>query len=76
MIDSGLEDASLTLGSGEERAGKDLRDIIEQARASCGIIDGLHSRYDRFVVEQAAIGGAFDPSDLRRSECGDREGRR
>jgi DNA gyrase subunit B len=62
MIDSGLEDASLTLGSGEVRSSKDLRDIIEQARSAVGIIDGLHSRYARFVVEQAAIGGAFDPT--------------
>jgi DNA gyrase subunit B len=62
MIDSGLDDASLTLGNGEVRSSKDLRDIVEQARSSVGIIDGLHSRYARFVVEQAAIGGAFDPA--------------
>ena len=62
MIDSGLEDASLTLGSGEVRTAKDLREIIDLARTTVGIIDGLHSRYARFVVEQAAIGGAFDPT--------------
>ncbi len=62
MIDCGLEEATLTLGSGEVRSSKDLRDIIEQARTSVSIIDGLHSRYSRFVVEQAAIGGAFDPA--------------
>ncbi len=60
MIDSGLEDASLTLGSGEVRSSKDLRDIVEQARTTVGIIDTLHSRYSRIVVEQAAIGGAFE----------------
>ena len=31
LIVSGLEEASLTLGSGEVRAGRDLRDIVEQA---------------------------------------------
>ena len=61
MIDSGLEDAGLVLANGEVRSSKDLRDIIEQARTTVAIIDGLHSRYARFVVEQAAIGGAFDP---------------
>ncbi len=60
LIASGLEEASLELGSGEVRAGRDLRDIVEQARAIAKIIDDVHSRYARFVVEQAAIGGAFD----------------
>ncbi len=66
LIDSGLEDAVLTLGTrdgtpGEKRAGNDLREIVEQARIIGSIIDGLHSRYTRMVVEQAAIGGAFHP---------------
>ena len=60
LIDTGLEDATLRLGSGEVRAGKDLRDIVETARGIQGILDSLHSRYARFVVEQAAIGGALD----------------
>ena len=66
LIESGLEEAVLTLGTrdgtpGEKRAGNDLRDIVEQARNTASIIDGLHSRYTRMVVEQAAIGGAFHP---------------
>jgi DNA gyrase subunit B len=61
LVTAGLEETKLVLGSGEERAGQDLRDIVEQARSIVGVIDGLHSRYARFVVEQAAIGGAFDP---------------
>ena len=60
LIDTGIEDSALKLASGEVRAGKDLRDIVETARALQGILDGLHSRYARFVVEQAAIGGALD----------------
>ena len=68
LIDGGLEDAALLLGSGETRAGRDLRDIVEQARQISSIIDGLHSRYTRFVVEQAAIGGAFDPEVILSSE--------
>jgi DNA gyrase subunit B len=62
LIDAGLEEASLVLGSGEMRAGRDLRDIVEQARGIVKVIDDTHSRYTRFVVEQAAIGGLFDPT--------------
>jgi DNA gyrase subunit B len=61
LVNAGLEEATLELGSGEVRAGRDLRDIVEQARGVAKVIEDLHSRYARFVVEQAAIGGAFDP---------------
>jgi DNA gyrase subunit B len=60
LIETGLEGAILHLGSGEQRTGNDLRDIVEQARVVSRVITDLHSRYARFVVEQAAIGGAFD----------------
>ncbi len=62
LIVGGLEDAVLVAGNGMERAGRDLRDIVDQARGTTTLIDALHSRYSRLVVEQAAIGGAFDPS--------------
>ena len=64
LIESGLEGTVLTLGSGEQRTGGDLRETVEQARSVAKVIDDLHSRYSRFVVEQAAIGGAFDPNLL------------
>ena len=59
LIETGLEDTVLSTGQGE-RAGRDLRQIVDQARGITSVIDGLHSRYSRLVVEQAAIGGAFD----------------
>jgi DNA gyrase subunit B len=62
LIDSGLADAVLVLGSGETRAGRDLREIVSQARAIQRILDGMHSRYSRTIVEQAAIAGALDPA--------------
>ncbi len=65
LIDGGLDGAVLTLGTGETRAGRDLRDVVEQARAVSRLVDDLHSRYARFVVEQAAIGGAFEPGLLQ-----------
>jgi DNA gyrase subunit B len=68
LIDAGLDEATLALGSGEVRAGRDLRDIVEQARAVSKVIEDVHSRYARFVVEQAAIGGAFEQKLLLSSE--------
>jgi len=61
LIDQGLVDAVLVTGDGGDRAGRDLRDIVDQARQIAGGINGLHSRYNRNVVEQGAIGGIFDP---------------
>ena len=70
LIDTGLEDAALRLSSGEVRAGNDLRKLVEDARAIRNLLHGLHSRYNRQVVEQAAIAGVLNPSDLRRSREG------
>jgi DNA gyrase subunit B len=64
LINAGLDEAVLITGTGEERAGRDLRDIVESARIVSSILDSLHSRYARHIVEQAAIGGAFDPKVL------------
>ena len=64
LIDQGLVDAVLVTGEGTERGGRDLRDIVEQARQISGGINGLHSRYNRNIVEQGAIGGIFDPALL------------
>src|SRR5947199_285256 len=61
LIASGLEDAVLRLFSGEHRAGGDLKALVEQARAIRNVLTGLHSRYNRQVVEQAAIAGVLTP---------------
>ena len=68
LIDQGLNDAVLIAGDGSERAGRDLRDVVEQARQITGGINGLHSRYNRSVVEQGAIGGVFDPGLLQSAD--------
>jgi DNA gyrase subunit B len=59
LIDTGLEDSVLRLSTGEERAGEDLRVLVEEARAVRNLLGGLHSRYRRQVVEQAAIAGVL-----------------
>ncbi len=71
LIDQGLEDTVLILANGEERAGPDLRVIVEEALTIRAAIEALHSRYPRFVIEQAAIAGALNPellSDPERAE--------
>jgi DNA gyrase subunit B len=62
LIASGLEDAVLRLSHGEEIAGADLRKLVEDARAIRNILHGLHSRYNRKVIEQAAIAAVLNPS--------------
>jgi DNA gyrase subunit B len=64
LIDQGLDDAVLRLASGEDRAGQDLKAIVERARQIRAVLDGLHHRYDRSVVEQAAIAGALNAEIL------------
>jgi len=61
LIDTGLDDCVLKLASGAERGGRDLQAVVEEARVIRGILNGLHSRYNRSVVEQAAIAGVLNP---------------
>jgi DNA gyrase subunit B len=62
LIGTGLEDSVFQLASGESRAGKDLQALVEDARAIRGILHGLHSRYNRGIIEQAAIAGVLTPA--------------
>ncbi len=62
LIQSGLDEASLTLGSGEVRMGQDLRAAIDDALTVRQLINGLHTRYNRAAVEQAAIAGGLTPA--------------
>jgi len=55
LIDAGVDEAVFQLHSGEHRAGEDLRRLVEEARIIRTVLNGLHSRYNRRVVEQAAI---------------------
>ena len=65
LVSEGLEDTVLLTGDKAVRAGADLRDIVETARKITGILKGLHSRYPRFIIEQAAIAGALAPKLLK-----------
>ncbi len=64
LIASGLENVSLRLASGEEIAGQDLAETVFAAREMRTALGNLHSRYDRTVVEQAALSGGLEPEAL------------
>ena len=64
LVEQGLDGVTLRLASGEARSGLDLRTVVEQARQIRQILAGLHSRYRRPVIEQAAIAGALRPDIL------------
>jgi DNA gyrase subunit B len=64
LIETGLDDTVLVLGNGQERAGADLRSIVDEALSVRAALDALHSRYSRSVIEQAAIAGALNPEVL------------
>ena len=71
LIDNGIEGALLRLASGEERSGLDLKKLIDESRLVRTVLGGLHSRYDKAIVEQAAIAGLLRPiNDLSAAEQG------
>ncbi|WP_024880418.1 DNA topoisomerase (ATP-hydrolyzing) subunit B [Methylosinus sp. LW3] len=74
LIDSLLDGAVLRCGNGEERAGKDLRAALEDARSFRTIMSSLHSRYDRNVVEQATMANALQspPDEAKATEVAER----
>jgi DNA gyrase subunit B len=61
LITAGIEEAVLRLSNGEELAGADLHKLVEDSRTIRGLLGGLHSRYNRKVIEQAAIAGVLRP---------------
>ncbi len=68
LIASGLDNSKLVLGDGSERSARDLRAVVDEAIAVRGIIEGLHSRYPKFVIEQSAIAGALNPDVISNAE--------
>jgi DNA gyrase subunit B len=59
LIEAGLDECVFKPASGADRAGRDLLSLVEDARAIRAVLRNLHSRYNRTVVEQAAIAGVL-----------------
>lgn len=68
LIETGLDETMLELANGEVRTGEDLRQLVEEARLLRLLLNGLHTRYNRAVVEQAAIAGALAPEAVATRE--------
>ncbi len=51
----------LTLGSGAQIAGEDLRRLVEEARRAGAVLGAFPTNYPRFVIEQMAIEGVLRP---------------
>ncbi len=66
LISGGIDGMVLTVGvDGSQRAGQDLRGLVEKARLAKALITPLARRVgNRDAVEQAAILGALDPALL------------
>jgi len=75
LITTGLEDAVLRLAAGEERAGEDLKTLVHEARVIRNVLHGLHTRYNRHVVEQAAIAGVLNRSIFEDPQKGEEAAR-
>ncbi len=68
LIETGLGEVILTLGSGEQRKGADLAELLDQARKIRTILNALPARYPKFIIEQTAIAGALTPEVLSQPE--------
>ncbi len=61
LIEQGIDGGALTLFSGAQIAGQDLRRVLEEARQVRAMLNAFPTHYPRFVLEQAAIAGAMRP---------------
>jgi DNA gyrase subunit B len=68
LIAEGSAGASLTLHTGEAIAGSDLDTLVEHARTAAAALANFPRHYPRFLLEQAAISGAFNPEILNDAE--------
>lgn len=64
LIDAGLDEAVFKTRDGVEHAGADLLGILQQSRDIDYAIKNLNLRYNRNLVEQAAIVGGLDPEGM------------
>ncbi len=64
LINTGTDEAVLKTRDGVEHAGEDLLSIVRQAREIVHAIEGVNTRYNRSLIEQAAIVGGLDAEAL------------
>jgi DNA gyrase subunit B len=76
LINGGADDASFRTAAGSVHTGADLLEIVREARDIVHQIATFNTRYNRSILEQAAIVGALDPDAVvdpaRAAEIGQR----
>jgi len=61
LVDTGVDEAIFTTVEGETRSGTDLRALLDEVIEFKSVIDNIHLRYNRNVLEQAALAGLLKP---------------
>ncbi|MFN4309251.1 MAG: DNA topoisomerase (ATP-hydrolyzing) subunit B [Ferrovibrio sp.] len=61
LINEGIENAVLYLHDGSQRAGSDLKLLLDHARMAKALLTAIGKRYNPWIVEQAAILGMLLP---------------
>ncbi len=64
LIAQGVDGAALRLGSGEEIGGADLVRVVDDARHLRRVLRLFPTHYPHWLLEQAAIAGAFVPGRI------------
>ncbi|WP_062762296.1 DNA topoisomerase (ATP-hydrolyzing) subunit B [Falsirhodobacter sp. alg1] len=72
LIEQGTDGATLRLHNGEVLAGQDLIRVIDGARQFRRVLEAFPTHYPRHVLEQAALAGAFDPTEDDLQKLADR----
>ncbi len=62
LIEEGSAEAALELASGEVRAGRDLQELVREAKGFKALVDRLATRAPAFAIEQGALAGLFSES--------------
>jgi DNA gyrase subunit B len=69
LLAGGVEDTVLTTRAGTTHAGNDLLGIVEQARDLVHLLEAQNTKYNRQMIEQAAVVGALDPQVMDNQEA-------
>lgn len=69
LMNSGLENVILKLENGETRTGQDLVVLLENAKQLKQFIDSIDVTYNKVMLEQAAIAGAFNKANFTQEKA-------
>lgn len=67
LLANGTEESVLETDEGSKHAGVELAQMADDARKFVHAVNGLNTRYNRTIIEQAAVVGALDAEGMRDS---------